>query len=104
MAVKTAARAKKTTTPPSRTLPDTYFELVRTFPLIHIGDDAHLEEAMALIDRLSAEDLDKGGEAYLDVLSDLVETYGDAHFPIPDASESDVLRELMGSNRITQPQ
>jgi HTH-type transcriptional regulator / antitoxin HigA len=101
MAVKTA-RAKKTAAP-SRTLPATYFELVRTFPLTHIGDDAHLEEATAVIDRLLREDLDKGGEAYLDALTDLVETYEAEHFPIPDASEADVLRELMGSHRITQP-
>ena len=47
-------------------------------------------------------DLDEGQQAYLDVLTDLVETYEDEHVEIPDASEADVLRELMNANRLTQ--
>src|SRR4051812_48212695 len=87
----------------SRTLPDTYFELVNEFPLIHVRNRKHLKEAQEMIDRLLGEDLDEGGEEYLDALTDLVEVYEDEHVLIPDASESDVLRELMGANRISQP-
>ncbi len=83
-------------------LPDTYFALVKEFPLAHIRDDAHLEAAQAMIDRLLEEPGDQGTEAYLDVLTDLVESYEDEHHPIPDASESDVLRELMRSHGLSQ--
>jgi HTH-type transcriptional regulator / antitoxin HigA len=94
MAVKTRAR----------TMPDTYFELVKRFPLTRIRDDHHLAAAQKLIDELLQQNLDKGEQAYLDVLTDLVEIYEDEHHPIPDASEADVLRELMAANRLTQQQ
>ena len=87
----------------NRKLPDTYFALVRRFPLTHIRDDSHLETAQEVIDRLLTEDLDKGAQEYLDVLTDLVEIYEDQHEPVLDASEADVLRELMRSNSLNQP-
>src|SRR5262245_45383112 len=83
---------------------DTYFELIRRFPLITIKNDAHLDEALAVIDSLTAEELDGGGEAYLEVLTRLVEDYEDEHAPIPDASEADVLRLLMESRGLSQGQ
>jgi HTH-type transcriptional regulator/antitoxin HigA len=87
----------------TRTLPATYFELVKQFPLIHIRDDGHLDAAQEIIDRLLGEDLDEGAQEYLDALTDLVETYEDRHVLIPDASEADVLRALMESNGLSQP-
>lgn len=93
MTVKTAARA----------LPETYFKLVKRFPLTHLRDDAHLNAALEVIDGLLRQDLDEGARAYLDVLTDLVEGYEDQHVRIPDASEVDVLRELMAANGLSQP-
>jgi HTH-type transcriptional regulator/antitoxin HigA len=93
MGVKTTAKA----------LPDTYFELVKQFPLTHLRDDEHLEAAQQMIDQLLQKHLDPGEQAYLDVLTDLVEAYEEEHVPIPDASEADVLRELMASNGLSQP-
>ena len=84
------------------TLQGTYFKLVKRFPLSHIRDDSHLEAAQEMIDQLLQEDLDEGSQVYLDVLTDMVEAYEDEHFPIGKASEADVLRELMGANRLTQ--
>jgi HTH-type transcriptional regulator/antitoxin HigA len=81
---------------------DGYFALVEEFPLVHIRDDRHLKAASAMIDRLLRMELDSGQEAYLDVLTDLVEAYEAKHHPIPDASEADVLRELMNANRLSQ--
>jgi HTH-type transcriptional regulator/antitoxin HigA len=98
MAVKTTKAASR-----GRKPPPTYFRLVRAFPLTHIRDGAHLAEAQAVIDRLLRRDLDEGEEAYLDVLTDLVEAYESANVPIPDAPEGDVLRELMAANRLSQP-
>jgi HTH-type transcriptional regulator/antitoxin HigA len=94
MAVKTTARV----------VPDTYMDLIRKFPLTHIRDDAHLGEAREVIEPLLAKDLDKGAQDYLDVLIDLVESYEDEHVHILDASEADVLRELMRANNLNQTQ
>jgi HTH-type transcriptional regulator/antitoxin HigA len=85
-----------------RTLLDGYFAFVKQFPLTRIRDDDHLDAAQEMIDRLLEKDLDTGEQDYLDVLTDLVETYEDEHHPIPDASEADVLRELMRSNGLSQ--
>jgi antitoxin component HigA of HigAB toxin-antitoxin module len=84
-------------------MPDTYFELVQQFPLTSIRDDAHLAMAQEVIDRLLRKDLDEGAEAYLDALTEHVMVYEDVRFPIRDASEADVLRELMNANRLSQP-
>lgn len=86
-----------------KTLPDTYFELVKEFPLTHIRDDAHLEAASKVINHLLQQDPDRGAQEYLDVLTDMVEMYEDENIEIPDASEADVLRELMAANRLSQP-
>jgi HTH-type transcriptional regulator / antitoxin HigA len=83
-------------------LPDTYFKLVKRFPLVHIRDDAHLRRASDTINRLLEEDRDHGAEEYLGVLTDLVEAYEREHVLIPDASEADVLRELMRANGLSQ--
>jgi antitoxin component HigA of HigAB toxin-antitoxin module len=76
-------------------MPDTYFDLVKGFPLIHIRNDAHLAAAQEMLDGLLQENLDAGAQEYLDALTDLIEIYEDEHFPIPDAPPADVLRELM---------
>ena len=89
--------------PSIRTLPDSYFDLVKKFPLTHIGDEDHAHAAQEMIDHLLQKNLDRGEQAYMDVLTDLVEAYEDEHVVIPDAAESDVLRELMSSNRLSQP-
>jgi HTH-type transcriptional regulator/antitoxin HigA len=79
-------------------MPESYFELVKRFPLTHIRSLRHLGQAIALVDELLQKRLDRGAQEYLDALSDLIATYEDEHAPIPDASESDVLRELMRSS------
>lgn len=83
-------------------MPDTYFNLVKEFPLVQIRDRRHLAQALEVIDRLLKQDLDLGAQEYLDVLSDLVERYEDENEPIPDASEADVLRELIHSSGRSQ--
>src|SRR3954468_20669933 len=67
----------KTIKTTDRVLPDTYFALVKEFPLTHIRDDEHLKEAQEAIDQLLQEELDEGAQAYLDALTDLVEIYED---------------------------
>lgn len=84
-------------------VPDSYFDLVKQFPLTHIQDDDHLDAAQSMLDRLLQEELDKGAREYLDVLTDLIEAYEEKHLPLPDASEAEVLRELMRTNALSQP-
>ena len=85
-------------------MPDTYLKLVKRFPLIHIRDEAHLDEAIELLSNLLRQERDQGTQDYLDVLTDLVAAYENEHVPMPDVSEADVLRELMRSNRLNQVQ
>jgi HTH-type transcriptional regulator / antitoxin HigA len=86
----------------ARRVPDTYLKLVKRFPLIHIRDDDHLDEALKLLNALLRQEPEEGTREYLDVLTDLVAAYEHKHVPMPDVSEADVLRELMRSNRLSQ--
>ena len=88
----------------ARTLPDSYFKLVRKFPLTRIQDDEHLAEAQTFLDNLLSQELDGGGDAYLDALSDFIENYENENEPAPDAPPEDVLRELINSSKLSQHQ
>lgn len=85
-------------------MPDSYFALVKKFPLTHIRDRRHLSQAVEVVDKLLQRNLDRGSQEYLDALSDLVASFEEEHTSIPDASESDVLRELWRSSGHTQVQ
>jgi HTH-type transcriptional regulator/antitoxin HigA len=82
-----------------------YFELVRRFPLKPITSDRELNRAIenvnALVDR-GFENLTHGEEAYLDVLSDLVEKYENTHHPIPDASPVEMLKFFIEGRNTNQ--
>ena len=82
---------------------DRYLELVRAFPPVHIRDDAHLDAAMDVVDRLLGKgELSQAEDMYLETLTDLIETYEDAHVPIPHRSGIDALRFLMEANDLKQ--
>jgi HTH-type transcriptional regulator/antitoxin HigA len=85
-------------------MPDSYFDLVKRFPLTHIRNSGHLGQAIQLVDELLQKNLDRGAQEYLDALSDLIASFEDEKAPIPDASESDVLRELMRAGGHNQSQ
>ena len=88
----------------ARTLPNSYFKLVKKFPLIRIKDDAHLAQAQEFLDKLLQKDLDEGEDAYLDALTDFIENYENENEPFGDSPPQEVLRELMNSNRLSQQQ
>jgi len=87
-----------------QTVSDTYLDLIRVFPLRHIHNEDELDSAIEVLDRLLQEELDVGGQEYLDALTDLVEAYEDRHEPRMRVPGVDVLRELMRSNSLTQQQ
>lgn len=80
-----------------------YLALVRAFPLLSIRDDAHLDEALSVIDRLiDRSERSEAEEAYFDALTDLVETYENAHVGLPPITGVEVLRYLMETNGLKQ--
>src|SRR6187200_2718270 len=96
-----------TTTRPSvgiRPVSSRYMKLIRAFPLRAIRSDEELAAAHAVIEALLVSDLDEDTKDYLDALADIVVKYERETHPIPDASEADVLRFLMASNRLSQPE
>lgn len=82
---------------------DEYLELVRAFPLEHIQDDAHLDAAVAVIDRvIDMPARSEAEEAYLGALTDLVETYEDVHVVFPPQTGIGALQSLMQENGLKQ--
>src|SRR5512145_2755873 len=78
---------------------DDYLELVIAFPLKAIRDDAHLAQAIKVIDRLTTipeGKLSQGQADYLGALSELVHSYESTHHPIDlsDVRGVDVLKHL----------
>ena len=87
------------------TVDNTYFDLIREFPLKPIQSEKELDQATEIIHRLidrGFDNLTAGEDAYLDVLSDLVEKYEIEHHPIEDVSESALLAHLIESKGVTQ--
>ena len=56
---------------------DRYFDLVRAFPLMRIKDDGQLAKAHAVFRGLMESTPDRGVEAYMEVLADLIGAYED---------------------------
>lgn len=84
---------------------DRYFELVRKFPLKSLQSEEELDRAIAVVNQLvdrGFENLSPGEEAYLDVLSDLVEKYEDEHHPIPEASPTGMIQFFMEDRQLSQ--
>ena len=83
-------------------LPDSYFELVKCHPLRSIQSDAELDAAQTIMDELLRQDLDAGGLAYLDTLSDLVILYEREHHAIPPLSPPELLSHLLVERQMSQ--
>ena len=94
--IKTKARSR------SAKLTDSYFELVRRHPLRSIQNEAELDAAQAVIDELLREELDDGGMAYLDALSDLVILYEQDHHAIPPLPPHELLAHLLEERGVSQ--
>ena len=82
---------------------DRYLELIRRFPLRPLRSDADLDAAVAVVDGLiDGDDLTNAERDYLDVLSDLVESYEDAAVPMRVVDDAEMLRFLIENRSITQ--
>lgn len=68
-----------------------------------IRDEAHLDTAIAMMNRLTAgRALSPGEDMYLQALADLIETYENVHIPIPPLSGIELLRYLMEEHGLQQ--
>src|ERR1700677_1609344 len=82
---------------------DSYFKLVKQFPLRSLHSDAELQEAINVINGLLDRwQLDDGEQDYLDVLSGLVEKYERDHHPIAPASDDAMIRFLLELRDLSQ--
>lgn len=90
------------TTERRKPVPDTYLRLVRRHPLVSIRTEAELDAAQAVIDELVAEELDAGGQTYLDALSDLVILYEQAHHPVQPLPPHELLAHLLDDRGLSQ--
>jgi HTH-type transcriptional regulator/antitoxin HigA len=89
----------------SAPLDSAYLRLIKDFPLRPIGSETELDRAVEIINGLLKKDeLTSGEDGYLDILSDLVETYETEHHPIPDATGSATLRFFLDQWRMTPDQ
>jgi HTH-type transcriptional regulator / antitoxin HigA len=70
-------------TKPRRPVEDSYFDLVREFPLVSIKNERHYDEAVAFLKTLAIRDentLDDGEKDYLEALTRFVEDYEIRHY------------------------
>ena len=82
---------------------DAYLELVQRFPLKHLRSDREPAAAIEMLKSLLIRgDLAPGEQDYLDVLTDIVERYEDEAHPMPEVSDAEMLRHLIGASGLTQ--
>jgi HTH-type transcriptional regulator/antitoxin HigA len=82
---------------------DTYFKLVKEFPLISIKNEKQLARASKFVDHLlKSGELDSGEQEYLDALTDLIEIYEDEHCKFPPVSAAAMLSHLIEARCVTQ--
>jgi HTH-type transcriptional regulator/antitoxin HigA len=85
-----------------RSLPDTYFELVKRHPLTRIRNEAELDAAQAVVDELLRQELDEGGLAYLDALSHLVIVYEHEHHAVAPLPPHALLAQMLQDRSMSQ--
>lgn len=85
------------------TEPDSYLQLLQTFPPRPIRTEEQFLSVQKVIDSLiDADELTSEKQDYLNVLGMLVHDYEEQQGPIPDLSGIDLLRALMDELRLKQ--
>ncbi len=83
-------------------IPDTYFALVKRHPLTSIRNEKELDAAQVMVDALLREDLDDGGQIYLDALSDLVIVYEQDHHAVAPLPPHELLTHMLEERKMSQ--
>lgn len=82
---------------------DTYFKLVKEFPLVSIKNEKQLALASRFLDHvLNSRELDSGEQEYLDALTDLIECYEEEHCKFPSVTAAALLAHLIEARCVTQ--
>ena len=81
---------------------DSYWKLVERRPLISIRTEAELDAAQTFVDQLLTRELDEGGQAYLETLSDLILVYEQDHHAIEPLPPDELLEQLITEHQMTQ--
>ena len=81
-----------------------YLGLIGRFPLRPLRSDRDLKKASELVDELLDRKLKKDEEAYLDVLSTLIEQYEDERHPIDPVSDRELLEHLIEVRGVSKRQ
>ena len=84
------------------TIPDSYLALVKRHPLTSIRNENALDASQAVIDALLRENLDAGGQAYLDALSDLVIVYEQEHYAVVPLPPHELLAHMLEERGMSQ--
>ena len=79
-----------------------YLGLIGRFPLRPIRSDRELKTASRLVDELLDRKLKKDEEAYLDVLSTLIEQYEEANHPIEEVTDREMLEHLIEARGVSK--
>jgi HTH-type transcriptional regulator / antitoxin HigA len=80
-----------------------YLDLMRNFPPRPIRSERDLDRATRVIDSLiDRPSLSSDEKDYLNVLSDLVETYEAEHYPMAKVSDARMVRHLMEAKGVNQ--
>ncbi len=78
---------------------DRYLELVAICPLRPIRSDEQYQLALQTIaEVMDQAEVGPEEDDYIDLLAELIERYESEKFPIPNASDVDVLRHLIDAN------
>lgn len=80
----------------------TYWKLIEKWPLHSIRTESQLDQAQLLIDDLLTQELDEGGQAYLETLSDLILVYEQDHHPIQPLPPDKLLEQLLIEHQMSQ--
>lgn len=86
----------------SAKMPVSYFKLVKHHPLASIRDEAELDAAQAVVDDLLTQDLDRGGQAYLEALSDLIIQYERRRHAIAPLPPHKLLAQMLEDRGMSQ--
>ncbi|MBX3475532.1 MAG: helix-turn-helix domain-containing protein [Planctomycetes bacterium] len=81
---------------------DRFIALVRAFPLVPIEAEKDLDRAMRVVDGLLDKERSTEEEAYLEVLSGLVERYEEEVYAIEPATDAAALADLLESRGLSQ--
>jgi len=85
------------------TVPESYLKLIARFWLRPIRTEDELDLATTIVNELAMrDDLDEAEEDFFDVLTDLVEAYEAAHYPMPRLSGLEILRGIMEDRGLSQ--